>query len=356
MLRNPTACALLGLTLFSCHPAGGPETASTPPPVPAPPAAAPPVAKASKSPIRRNTGSPSLQDILAQTEASVLTHPIDPRAHNVLNGWHGTTVTLPPNSLVLEDGSEPRGPVIITLKEYYTPAEMIGAHISTTSFERLLETAGTILIEARAAAGACTLRPGMLADIEFPYEEKLPGMQLFTRSREGGRLNWNAIYDLKSGNRFFRTAPGPAAHRVGIGYYSFHCPTLGLISCSRFVEESREKASLLLDSGPMDEGSAQLLFQSTNSLVEAARNGNSFRFDDLPQHEPAIVVCSKRSGGKLFLSVKWGITGDPALQKPAFVAVSAQELQQRLKALARNPAPTQKSLALLKARFSPTYL
>jgi hypothetical protein len=348
MLRTPTVFGLLGLSLFSCHPLAAPEPLPAKPSAPATPTEEyhPAAPSGNKGGTRRNTAHPSLTEILAGAESSILVHTVDPRAHNVLNGWHGTAVTLPPNSLVLADGSEPAGPVTITLQEYYTPAEMIGGRITTTSFGRLLETAGAVLVVARAVGQACTLRPGTLMDIEFPYDQKLPGMQLFAGTREDGALNWNAIYDLKSGNRFFRSGSEPAAHRAGIGYYSFHCPELGLISCSRFTEEGAEKWNLEINDGARDEGSLHVLFQSTNSLLEGKRSVRGIRIEDLPAGEPVLVLMTRQSAGRIYFSVKWGITGDPALQEPAFVSVSPQELQQKLRALSRKKDAPEKPLAL----------
>ncbi|TCJ13984.1 hypothetical protein EPD60_08185 [Flaviaesturariibacter flavus] len=338
MLRTPTVSALLGLALFSCSPAAAPEAQVPRPaeslsrrelPVPAPRIAA----KAGKSSKTR-----SLDELLASADGSVLVHPIDPRAHNVVNGWRGTVLTLPPNSLVLADGSEPAGPVTITLREFYTPADMIGARISTVSFGRLLETAGAVLVEARAADADCQLRPGVLVDLEFPFEEKLPGMQLFTGSREGGRLNWNAIYDLKSGNRFARNNAAPVAHRVGTGYYSFHCPVLGLISCSRFTEQGEESTAFDVTAAPLEEGAAFLLFHNSNSIVEGSFSVDVAHFDSVPAGEPVTVLLTKRSGGKLFLSVKWGIVGSRGLEQPEFIIVTAKELLEKLRALERKSA------------------
>lgn len=311
-------------------------------------------AKPAKNGSHKSSSTPSLNQLLAAADGSVLVHSIDPRAHNVVNGWRGTVLTLPPNSLVLPDGSDPAGPVTITLREFYTPADMIGARISTVSFGRLLETAGAVLVEARAADAVCALRPGTLVDLEFPYDEKLPGMQLFAGSREGGRFNWNAIYDLKSGNRFTRTEPAPVAHRVGNGYYSFHCPVLGLVSCSRFTEQSDDTETLAIAAEPMEEGAAFVLFHNSNSIVEGRITGGRARFDSLPAGEPVTALLTKRSGGKLFLSVKWGIVGSRGLEQPEFVVVTPKELQEKLRSLARKPAEA--SVALRRTPVDPVLL
>ncbi|UOQ54860.1 energy transducer TonB [Hymenobacter cellulosivorans] len=110
----------------------------------------------------------------------------------VLRGTGGTTIWVPAQAFRRPDGSPlVAGPVEISLREFYSLADIVLNRLSTRSGEQLLETAGMLHLAARAQGQACALRDSTRLLLSFPTRQEKPGMQLFrgVGSPEQG-LDW----------------------------------------------------------------------------------------------------------------------------------------------------------------------
>jgi TonB family protein len=125
-----------------------------------------------------------------------------PGQSKTIVGEEGTRITFPADVLVTASGSAPEGPVEVSLQEYYTPAAIISAGLSTLSGDRLLQTGGMLNVRASANGQELRLRPGQNITIEFPTATLRSDMMPFQGiEKPDGSIDWRATQD-SSFNRF----------------------------------------------------------------------------------------------------------------------------------------------------------
>jgi len=81
--------------------------------------------------------------------------------------------------------------VRIGICEYYSAADFVFSQLNTTTVDgKLLETAGTVFIQAEQDGIACDLNEGKSIDILFSLKEKNDGMQLFDGKENNNQVLW----------------------------------------------------------------------------------------------------------------------------------------------------------------------
>lgn len=105
----------------------------------------------------------------------------------------GTILDIKAGSFVYPNGEIASGEIKLTVKEYYTTADIIKAKLSTESNGRLLETGGMLYISAKGDKGECQLAKGSTIDLQMPTPYVESNMLLFEGSRNArtGNINWN---------------------------------------------------------------------------------------------------------------------------------------------------------------------
>jgi hypothetical protein len=131
------------------------------------------------------------------TPASVLTDAVAKQEFAVKNkkdttivGSKGIKVLIPKNCFDLPN---PNAEVKIELKEYTTAEDFFFANLTTGSDGRLLESGGTIYINATSEGRNVSLKKGQKLSLAFPTgkAKPKPGMQTFYGVKESdGTLNW----------------------------------------------------------------------------------------------------------------------------------------------------------------------
>ncbi len=117
---------------------------------------------------------------------------IDPTKDTLLTAPKGTKLFLKANSFVLPDGSQPKGPVKLVIKECYSLTDFVQENLSTTSDGKLLSSGGMLYVGATADGKELALAEGQKYLVHFPKDttEKKP-MQLFYGKRDStGTMNW----------------------------------------------------------------------------------------------------------------------------------------------------------------------
>jgi hypothetical protein len=145
----------------------------------------------------------------------------------------------------MPDGSAPKGPVSIQLKECYSEADMIRENLSTLSDGRLLETKGMIHIAAYANGQELKLKAGKEFIIHFPNKEADKPMNLFYGERnDTGGLNWKIDSSSLLSPR--------ASHRGGVVFYDReYGKNFGIFTTGDKPIELYEFFSLKFDNGKL---------------------------------------------------------------------------------------------------------
>lgn len=103
----------------------------------------------------------------------------------------GTTVVIPSNAFVFEDGSSPEGPVQLELREAFTPSDFILHRLGTMSDDKILQTGGMLYIGASADGRPLQLADGAAITVALPAKQFDPKMELFYgQAGVDGTINW----------------------------------------------------------------------------------------------------------------------------------------------------------------------
>lgn len=101
---------------------------------------------------------------------------VRPGRDTVLLGQQGTRLLIPRRAFDVPAGS---GPVTLTLREFYSTADIVLAGLGTRAGLDVLETGGMLHLAATANGQAVQLRPTKKLRVQLPTQQPLPGMNCY---------------------------------------------------------------------------------------------------------------------------------------------------------------------------------
>jgi hypothetical protein len=132
----------------------------------------------------------TLTDVIRSMEPTAQKFTVFSGDTTFLQGREGTFLVLPPHLFETPSGKTPDGPVEISLIECYSVPTIISKELSTTSGDKLLETAGMIHITATYNGEKLVIRDGKNYQIQFPQRQK-KDFTLFVGERQpSGVMDW----------------------------------------------------------------------------------------------------------------------------------------------------------------------
>ena len=133
------------------------------------------------------------EDIIASAHKVNTQHySVDLSKKQVIDCNAGSTITIPPNSFVHEDGTAITDDrITVEIKEAFTYSDFIAEGLFTHSKGEILETGGMLFISATADGKPLKLIDGKSMDIVYPLQETKSDMELFYATEdENGNLDW----------------------------------------------------------------------------------------------------------------------------------------------------------------------
>ena len=117
---------------------------------------------------------------------------IDPTQDQYLKGPQGTRVFIPAFGLVNERMKYQKDSATVTLREFYSPTDFLRGGLTTTSDKRLLQTGGTIELQAYTDAGEdLFVSPNQTVGVFMPQDSLIADMSWFSgQVRGNGDINW----------------------------------------------------------------------------------------------------------------------------------------------------------------------
>lgn len=108
---------------------------------------------------------------------------------------NGTTVTIPANSLVYEDGSDVQGMVGIEIREVFSNSAMIFSGIFPISGSNVLNSGGEFFIQATKSGSVLKVQDWNFVNVKIPAQAGPDDMQLFFGGPDvdDDDLNWLAV-------------------------------------------------------------------------------------------------------------------------------------------------------------------
>jgi hypothetical protein len=101
---------------------------------------------------------------------------VRPGRDTVLLGQQGTRLVIPGRAFDVPPGS---GAVTLTMREFYTTADIVLTGLGTRAGADVLETGGMLHLYAAANGQTVHLRAGMQLLVQLPTRQLLPGMRLY---------------------------------------------------------------------------------------------------------------------------------------------------------------------------------
>ena len=99
----------------------------------------------------------------------------------VITCKEGTKIGIKANSFALKKtGESVNGKIELKVKEYYKIGDLISSNLNTVARDGILETGGTLYIEAVSENEECMLQEGKNIELGFPHEKEKEEMQLFS--------------------------------------------------------------------------------------------------------------------------------------------------------------------------------
>ena len=147
---------------------------------------------ASQESNRRNTNYVDVNTIFISKQEKEQSFLISTSQQETIKCERGTKITLPPRAFANKrTGKIIDGNVQVQVAEFYDKEDFILANLSTTSDGKLLESGGTIYITAYSTNGEeCKLAKNKSIKIQFPFDKKKQGMQLFYGQKTKNGINW----------------------------------------------------------------------------------------------------------------------------------------------------------------------
>ena len=127
----------------------------------------------------RNIPVDSIAEIKSVLSPKTENFEIKANEESILKGKKGTSVYIPANAFQFEDGTEPKEPITIKLKECFSLTDMIFENLQTISGDRILETNGMIYVNAEVNGKKLSLKKGKAFVVGFPKNGLDKEMDLF---------------------------------------------------------------------------------------------------------------------------------------------------------------------------------
>lgn len=128
---------------------------------------------------------------LSYDEVPVQAFTIRQNSDTTLYCKEGTIINIAKESFETINTNPEIENITVTVKEYYSIADIVLANLTTTSGEQILETGGMLFVEAFCGNEECQLRGGKSLEVRFPVNKKKEGMTTFTGDYVNGKMNWS---------------------------------------------------------------------------------------------------------------------------------------------------------------------
>ena len=141
-----------------------------------------------KAPAWVEPGYTSIDDFLP---LPVQEFTINPQEDNRLVGEQGTVINIPAKTLALRNGSVP-SEMTVELTEVYGNGQIVQANLHTCSGGKMLNSGGTIHLDAHTNGKQARVANGKELELEFPHGENVSeNMEVFNgRYDRGGNFDW----------------------------------------------------------------------------------------------------------------------------------------------------------------------
>lgn len=313
--------------------------------------------------------SPAFTSIDEFLPLPVQTFNINPREDNRLVAQHGTVINIRAFTLQLKNGSTP-SEMTVELKEVYGGGTIVQANLHTQSGGRMLQTGGTLHIDAKTNGSQAQVASGKSLDFEFPHGNETPeeGMEMFNgRVDRNGKFDWlpkrGKTYEMVTKETFYineievsqeeyyariaawenRKAERErqeaietqqASNDAAADAYLLSSNQLGWINCDKFYDV-QEKTDVIVMVDTVYRPSVRLVFDNIKSVMggEYDHKNGKVTFRDVPVGESVRLVGYSIMDGTPYMANRTVKVSDKLKQDLKLAATTKKEMEAELASL-----------------------
>lgn len=176
---------------------------------------------------------------------------INPKIENTLEGAEGTRVIIPAFAFNKKD-TPVHDSVTVELTEFYNKGEMILNGLTTLSSEGMIESAGTVLLDAYIQGDQLTLQSGKVIGLVFQNRQPNDGMIAFNGTSASFSTNdcaiqGNAGSSISTSNM---SPTGGVVWKSATNYYNYIFRNVDLYNNPELRNEAHKAAKLFIDEHP----------------------------------------------------------------------------------------------------------
>ncbi|MGL4598364.1 MAG: hypothetical protein ACRCYO_12605 [Bacteroidia bacterium] len=282
---------------------------------------------------------------------------INATMNQTILGIQGTEVDFPANCFMYENG-EPHncGSVYIKMREYCNKATLAESGLTTQSGYQMLESGGTVHLEAWCANHRLLLREGSKITIHFPKINGVEpeGMQLFAGQDNGdGLIDWKPSGSMSvdtanqsmigdwigEGENVVMTIE--QAQADSLDRLTLQSGELEWINCDRFYDvPETEKAELFVNVNMSDPNMRmRLIFKDLNCVMpgyETEKKGE-FLFPQMPKGSRASLLTFYRAGQQVAFCMRDVTIGDKPKEDVQLTWISLDQFKLMMASLTQTP-------------------
>lgn len=242
---------------------------------------------------------------------------IDPTRRTTLVGARGTRLTIPPNAFLDHTGWPVRGAVDLLLREIFSRTDMVLSGMTNTSEDRILESAGQLLLEARLEGAALDLAIPIAIDLPLQTGLDNPlASQLFS-----GGVSQTSSFG--AGSRFdWKDVQSKSIQLTTLGdkkYLHFFIDSFNWWNCTSFFHRRRNRLMMSVrwsaPNLPADHLAAFLVFRDFNAVVRMYPSRHGFSSWNIPKDLVARIILLGYAGEKMLLGKSdWSPTSSQPIQ------------------------------------------
>jgi len=271
----------------------------------------------------------NLDKFFLENRAAGQTFLVDPTRRTTLVGAGGTRLTVAPNAFADPSGWPISLPVSLFLREVFTRPEMVLCGLTNTSEDRIMETAGQLLVKAQAENQNLTLTSPVAIDL--PLQEGIDNplaSQLFS-----GGISRTSSFG--SGLRFdWKSADSKNIQLKSLGekkYLNFFIEDLNWWNCTSIFHRRRHRIMLSVrwapQEIPIEDLAAFLVFKDFNAVARMYPGRHGFSSWNIPKGLTARIILLGISGDRMLLGKSpWEVTS----AKPVHLQLEPYEKDQAI--------------------------
>ena len=253
---------------------------------------------------------------------------VNAASSGIISSSKGAKLYLPPNGFITPDGRTVTGNIQVSVKEIYTPMEMIFNNMPTTSNGRLLESGGEFQILVSQNSTDLKLAPGNFIRIGIPNTGvNLQGMQVFNGVPDtSGEVNW--VVNSRPGNFV-------VGDSVLFSNYNLFSDDVNWINVDKFINDPTVVFTVYPGNFPSGDSTNVFVHLTGRNTVVKMNwvQGLSYFKSDMLLAVPSTIVGISTRNGQLFASVtSVNIQGGSSVTMN-FLPYTEQQLKDRLSKL-----------------------